>query len=504
MMKPSFNLVDSPWVPVEYTDGTVREVSLRDAFADARSIRRVTDQSPLVTAAVYRLLFAIMHRALPVTTDDAWVDAWDAYEVAGPATAYLERWRHRFEVFDEDAPFAQVRDLPDKCRFPWTKLALDRAPNSSKLLFDHTYTLEPPPTDPATAVRSLLACQAFTVGAGKSCTGYTSGAPLSGVLTVIPEGRDLAETLLANVFSGHFEDDSASWEAEPLTVSTLLASQESRTWTGPASRLTWLSRAVKLVPEDENGNVRWALFGMGLKPIVPDGDRDPWVSYRTTKDGVRVPLKLDPNRLIWRDLHAMLHGRAEAETEPVRAVTRLAGLGDASRRPPQAWTLVAAGHAADRASVLAWRLERWTVPAVVVGDPDRASGLYEALRLAEATAHEVGRAVWKLAAALAGEDRTSTDVKAVANGIPAERTYWAQLSSRFQRFLNELGADRDVADAYWREAVAAAVANAAAAAHRAIGRDVKAIKAWAQVSQWLAKLSAKALEPTSRTGGERS
>jgi CRISPR system Cascade subunit CasA len=501
---PSFNLVDDPWIPVESHSGDAEEVGLRGLFARAHDLRRISDQSPLVTAAVYRLVFAVAHRALAIADENEWLDAWDACALEGPADAYLEKWRHRFELFDDEAPFAQVRDLPDKCRFPWTKLALERAPNSSKLLFDHTNTLEPPSVEPATAVRSLLASQSFTVGAGKSCTGYTSGAPLSGALAVIPEGRDVAETILGNLFPGSGPDDLPVWEAPPLTCADVIAWQGQRTWAGPASRLTWPSRAVRLLPENEAGRVKWVLFGMGLKPIAPEADRDPWVSYRVTKEGRRVPLRLNLNRLVWRDLHAMLHGSGDVDTEPVQAVSRLATLDDAERRPPRAWTLLIAGHLADKASVLAWCQERWTVPTTVIGDAERTSLLAEALRQAEEAAGTVRSAAWRLAAELVGEGRDAADVRAVVAGIPAERAYWAELASRFQGYLAALGDDPDQAHRSWRLALADAVGEAADAAHTALGRDVKAIRAWAKCAWHFERTRRRFTEPDREAGGEEA
>ena len=59
-----FSLLDEPWIPCQYLDGSVREVSLNTVFQDGASIRSVTGELPTHTFVLVRLLLAIMHRAL--------------------------------------------------------------------------------------------------------------------------------------------------------------------------------------------------------------------------------------------------------------------------------------------------------------------------------------------------------------------------------------------------------------------------------------------------------
>ena len=294
---------------------------MRECFNQADRLSKVIDASPLVTAAVYRLLFAIMQRAVPVRDVEDWQDRWDEQAFQSDVSDYLDRFYHRFDLFDEQLPFAQAVDMPENCRlFPWTKLAMELPPNSSKLLFDHTNTTEPQAASPAEAVRYLCASLAFTVGAGRSCTGYTAHAPLTSALVIIPEGRDLAETLLANLLPSPVNDEPI-WERPALSAQDLTSS--SLVWTGPASRLTWPSRAIRFLPE-EDGAIRWIQFGMGLPTPDIEGDRDPWVAYHVTRDGKRIARKLVPDRMIWRDFHSFWVGCSAAASS--RLVSRLSGL----------------------------------------------------------------------------------------------------------------------------------------------------------------------------------
>lgn len=492
MSPPSFDLLTEPWIPVEPLSGQHKEVSLRGLFEEAEDLRYIVHPSPVVTAALYRLALAVLHRAVPVADGEEWEDVWVAGEYVGAVTHYLDRHRDRFDLYHAEQPFLQVTAMPENCRpFPWTKLALELPPNSTKLLFDHTLATEPPSATPAEAARVLVASQSFAVGAGRSCIGYTYHAPLVAALTVIPEGRNLAETLLANLMPGSHEDDRPVWELPPLTGEDI-ENQRGESWKGPASRLSWLSRAVHLLPES-TGDVKWIQFGMGFRPIVSDGDRDPWVSYRIVKSGDRVPRKLDPERMVWRDFHSMLSRSSDGSGEAVQALTRLALLASTDRQPPRAWTVLVAGVYADRANVKAWRQERWSVPEKVLREGSRLNALGRAMSSAEEAGEGVRNATYRVAFELLGGQGTAdrNEAGSMAAKLPAGSVYWAALEAHFQRFLQLLGEDVDRAWVAWLEIMAEAVQDAGRATHAAIGRDARALKAWAIGGQRFGALAAR-------------
>lgn len=477
----SFNLVRNPWIPVEDSSGELREVSLTELFASAAELRRIMDPSPLVTAAIYRLLFAIATRAFAPASEEEWEEIWDEGRLSEETGQYLQGFVDRFDLFSTEAPFYQVKDMPENCRlFPWTKLAAELPPNFARLLFDHTSTVDPPAVAPAAVARVLIAALAFTVGAGRSCLGYTSNAPLTAAVVVIPEGRNLKETILANIQSGSGPSDYPTWERRPITARDV-EGQAGEAWGGPVSRLTWLSRSVEIIPETSDGSVKWIRFAMGFKTPAIDGDRDPWVMYRVTRTGDRIPRKLDLDRMVWRDFHGMLVGGGDGQSDTVQALTRLASLEDADRRPPDHWTVLVAGMHADKASIKAWRQERWRVPQGVVADNVRRHNLRAAIEEAEQFGERVRRAAWITAAKLL-EDRDNparSDITQLANSFPAGTTYWGALEGRFQAFLMGLGGDVDEARAVWRRDIQGAIRAAARATRAALGRNPASLRAWA-------------------------
>ena len=110
----SFNLIDEPWIPCLRLDGTPVDLSLRDTLAQSHGCRWRSPESPQVTAAIMRLLLAILHRVFGPADEDAWSELWAAQRFDADALdAYFGKWRHRFDLFDLERPFYQT-DHPRK------------------------------------------------------------------------------------------------------------------------------------------------------------------------------------------------------------------------------------------------------------------------------------------------------------------------------------------------------------------------------------------------------
>lgn len=510
---PTFDLVAQPWVPVEDLAGRVRTVGLAEVFERATELRRVLDASPLVTASLYRMLFAIFHRAVPIPGHDEWIDAWDAGWDAAPTSAYLARWRHRFDLFEPTAPFWQVADMDESHgSMAWTKLAAELNDNNSKVLFDHTATGRAVPAEPATVARYLVACQVMSVGAGKSSVGYNVHAPTATALVVVPEGRTLADTFLANVRMASGLADLPVWERPPMTVAAIVAANLAtppveRLFSGIADRLTWRTRAIRIVPPVDDEGVRYVRFGAGERVAAVDGDRDPWVPYGVTKEGAWTPRRWRTERAIWRDLQAIVVSEAGSSEAP-RVLSELGRLVNADRAVPS-WTLLLAGQAADKAKIEAWGQERWVVPSrLIEGVSGAVHAVKRAMRAANGTAAFLERLQWRLARDLLGVGAApaKSDVASAAARLPAVASYWSLLERSFARFLRDL-TDSDgeagvaVALAGWNEALAAAVAKAAADTHATLGRDAIAIRAWARTSPRFEALEGRLRRDAARQQG---
>lgn len=114
-----FNLIDEKWIPVRFHDGTRSELGIRDTLLQSGEIASIEDPSPLVTAALHRFLLAVLYRALEGPTD---INQARAFFKNGlppdRLSAYLEKWRDRFWLFDEKYPFGQILPLCQKSGEP--------------------------------------------------------------------------------------------------------------------------------------------------------------------------------------------------------------------------------------------------------------------------------------------------------------------------------------------------------------------------------------------------
>ena len=114
----SFNLIDEPWVRIRGEGSEEREVSLLELFKQAPHIKCLANDLPTQDFAILRVLLAILQRSILPTLDedddpiDVWGDLWSAPELPlDNICGYLDSWRSRFDLFDEENPFMQVAGL---------------------------------------------------------------------------------------------------------------------------------------------------------------------------------------------------------------------------------------------------------------------------------------------------------------------------------------------------------------------------------------------------------
>ena len=138
-----FNLLDEPWISVVYDErGYTKEVSFLELFANAHQYKDLAGDTKTQDFAVLRVLLAVLHtvfsrfdadgkpydclevderlRQIEKVDEediedysdalyDTWVNLWEQGQFPDIVSQYLEKWRNRFYLFDEDYPFFQVR-----------------------------------------------------------------------------------------------------------------------------------------------------------------------------------------------------------------------------------------------------------------------------------------------------------------------------------------------------------------------------------------------------------
>jgi len=251
------NLTTDPWIPVVWEDGHHGQVSLVDAFRQGHEIRDLAVR-PHERIALMRLLICIAQAALDGPQDRAeWRTCGERLPAA--AQAYLERWRHAFELFGEGQRFLQVADLRpvrasggDEGNSP-SKLDLALATGNNTTLFDNAGGSDRR-FQPAQLALMLLTYQCFSPGGlvsealwNGTATGRSSNhAPcvVKSLAHAYLLGPSLIETVCLNLLTREaMAQRSAAWGApvwEAIPKSVRDSANACRTYLG---RLVPVSRA---------------------------------------------------------------------------------------------------------------------------------------------------------------------------------------------------------------------------------------------------------------------
>ena len=460
-MDASFDLVTQPWISVRQGDRLI-EVSLQEALLRAAELRAIEDQSPLVLAALHRFLLAVLHRALKGPEDVGQLAIWfrDGFP-SGPLRVYLAAYHDRFDLFDQDAPFYQVPDFDrDLSERAWTILAPELNSDNNKVLFDHTITANPEPLRAAQAARLVVANQVFALSAGKSVLCHTATAPIATAATILVQGNTLLETLCLNLApytARQAARDRAAWEEPPLTVAQLKDCDVARRApVGIVDRYTWQTRAIRLHPEERNGEtiVTRISYASGVRCDDPNEIGDPLVAYRRDpKDAARrYPIGFfRDGRSLWRSFDALLPTPERHNGAPVEGAAIIEYAGELYRElalddggTPLAAQVAIIGQANDQAKIEFWRMERYQLPVALLGDPDLRDLIDQSLTLADETGQRLTGAARALARKLLSQgkrDPHKDDITKLVNSLPHGAAYWSGLERDFAEWLAGLGPD---------------------------------------------------------------
>jgi len=440
-----FNLIDEKWIPVRFPNGSRDELGIRDTLLQSGEIAAIEDPSPLVAAALHRFLLAVLCRALegPIDIDQART-LFKAGLPGEKITAYLEKWRARFWLFDEKYPFGQIPTFAPKIWRAWTVLAAEHNADNAKVLFDHVEVDAPGTISASAAIRWVLATQTFSVSSGKSELSHTGTAPSATAALVLPLGRDLRDTLLFSLVPQNREvsfADLPMWERSPELVEILKEGFE-RTTSGFADRYVWRARSICLEPND-SGRIGKVAFASGVGCSSAE-QTDPMLGYRVDDKKGRLPIQFR-DRGLWRDFDSLLPDDshlAPRVIEHAAALTR-------SNRERFPGSVMVLGQANNKAKIEYWRMERFALPGALAGDHFIRAGIRQLLSDAE----EVQRSLWSACSSFARDllsrgnrSPTQQDISGFVGQMPANSWYWSTLESCFHEILREYTLDRDFED----------------------------------------------------------
>ncbi len=346
----SFNLIDERWIPV-VKDGERLDVSLRTALLEAHAIEQLATEDALQAVALLRqvILPVILDALGAPATASEWRADWEKAQFDGERLEhYFAEWHDRFDLLSDSRPFAQTANLRAQNgeTKPISLIVPALAPKVP--LFSARNPSDPLTLSPAEAARAVLAAQCWDTGGTKTRAeegrknekGQTTGnppGPLSALGVVVPEGRTLAETIRLNTPIDRLRpEDRPQWRGELSTPKW-----EERPARGLLDLLTWQSRRIRLVCEDDcRGN--GARIG---HVVLTAGDRlsvlpeyEPHTAWgRPAKpkkgDPPRIPLRHKHSRECWRGLTALLATEREAQSADKSTLVLLRQLADKSLLP---------------------------------------------------------------------------------------------------------------------------------------------------------------------------
>ena len=491
---PAFNLLDEPWIPVRSQDGAVLDVSLSEAILHADEYAALAETSPPNLIALYRLLLAVLHRAL-TTHHGPWKDAdrarWFRLGLPRePLRAYLEQWRERFWQFHPAAPFIQMalldtaQETGDKQK-PWSQISLESANGNAPVVFDHSLDTRPQAIPYAQALRMLLGyCQFTPGGLVKVFRDSDKAGPLANTASVLPTGKSLEKTLLLALHpckSRH--EDLPAWE-KPSPVQAQVETSPTLA-TGPNDRYTRQTRAVVLLRKPAPGLITHIRFGAGLALGDDPNSPDPMAAYRINKDGKAIRITYTEGRAIWRDLPSLLPDSARRSDIPPAVLDWAANLNDALGEYDAEIPLLSAGLASDQAKLLRWRVDQIVLPHAVLMDSGAAAELRAQVRRGEETYSRL-RGFCTDMATLIQPDPKHKETRAKARNMidqgPASAVFFSTVERSLPQLMRQIAAnDFETAAEEWNTALTIAAKNAWEAVCRTLGDTPAALRAEAKI-----------------------
>lgn len=502
-MKYSFNLIYEPWIPCLDRSGQVHELGILNALVQAHELRGLEGELSLGTAALYRLLLAVLQRVFGPEDRAGWGELWNKRHWEREAIAgYLSEWERRFDLFDEMHPFYQTTEDRVEPR----SIALLPPGMAAGAFYNHQVDNSEYALAPAQAARWLVASQTF--GLSGICNPqkklFFTQAPGAGGVVFLVEGNNLFETLALNLLVYNHnapeggltktEGDRPAWEMDdPFQP-------ERKIPIGYLDYLTWQNRRTRLIPENCQGAtcVAFHVATPGLR--LDNSIRDPQMHYfADAKFGLR-PLQFSERRALWRDSTSLFQVRQQEEkpgNRPPLAIGQIARLILDGKILQTSFRFrnLALGMASKQAKVEFYHQERIPLPLAYLADDRLVAGLEQALQLAEQTRAKLYSACRRLAELMlasqadlqGGRQPASADIHSLMAHWGYERLYWGQLEIPFYTLIQDIPEDLEGSSLRWHAAIQSAAREALSDAERLAGNSPQALKASVQARSFLGK-----------------
>jgi len=460
-MSSQFNLIDEDWIPCITKDGAFKEIGIREALINPYDYREIFDESPLVTAGIYRLLFAILYRINRVDTFEKTRNLYKNGLPTNKINEYLEQWKNRFYLVDDIYPFYQLAGIrmKEEKSVPINVLVMEAASGNNKTLFDHSIDDEFYCTAPE-AARNLIAAQGYAFcgtcnksifidNMEKSDKNYSTSILISGGLIWV-SGNTLAQTLVLNLNPIEIrKDDIPIWEVdEPKKLINLTSIN------GVLDLFTFQSRIILLLPENESNSL---LF---KKMVYTQGRKyeniryDPMMAYqrRYDKKGNDLglyPVPISKDKSSWRNSNSLFVQETNDHKPPSVFITlsrlRQERLLDSQRKLVVDVAGIYSPNGKNKPEI--WRHDKIPVLASIFDDASKSELLSVLLEISNRIAGELDNSIKTLCEEYLKTKKKPADKKDIdklKKHISLIDSYWFFLESKFYEILVHLDeADED-------------------------------------------------------------
>lgn len=524
----SFNLVDEPWIPCQWREsGEIEDLSLRQTLLHAHELLFIDGEVPPITAALYRLLLAILHDEFGPKNRDAWRELWAGEQWNSErVNRYLDENKPFFDLFDPERPFYQVAGM-DKVENPAIRLLHHI---NSPTLFEHTLN-DSGSFSPSQAARGLVSLQSFALAQGPPVRPAYDSTWTRDVIFVL-KGSNLFETLMLNLIAYPYQrpipttpGDMPVWRmADPFKL------KRSKPL-GYLDYLTWQNRQIWLRPEIENEAVvvKRMMVLPGYKLEMEITTPDPFKLYfLDRKDGSYNAHRFTKDRSLWRDsvslfsVHKIPKADESPNMIPPYTFRWVYGFREELARMGQIYQYDALGMATDRPpqnKVFFYRHEHMPLPLDYLEDEKLVHILQECMATAERAASELRWSTRKLAVLIhypemeeklwkfvtqkviesgiravlweklikpqATKEKAKSVAKVVTDKWGIGRNYWAELENPFIRLTLDLPGNSDIAIQKWEKSIQFSARSAFNLAREFAGTSPKALRAIAISEQEL-------------------
>jgi len=331
MTKPTFNLLDEPWIIATNLEGIEETLSLTDVLVRSHELKSLSGEMPSQDIAIMRLLLGVLYAIYTRTEeyedageDDAgkcievWRKLWERkFFAANEISDYLRQYHDRFWLVHPERPFYQVAEIKKGSDFTVSKMIGELVEGGNKIqLFPIRSGKNKQLLDYPEAARWLLYLNSFDDASAKPTQKGLD--PMSvgwlGQLGIVyVAGSNLFETLMLNfslLNNGKpWGYGNATWELEASRTGerTLISMPNSG-----EELYTLQSRRIQL-KYDGNKVIGFTLLG-GDKFSNEDAFVEPMTIWKFNKGKAGVKSSFlppsnaarNPAKQLWRDFSSLL------------------------------------------------------------------------------------------------------------------------------------------------------------------------------------------------------